>query len=79
MRGAVVNWFAKVAVSYDFANETVVAALSHFDRLVCRRPLPLENLVGHAGHWRVLTGKNTMKQIFSSLVFAAGCEPAASA
>lgn len=32
MRGAVVNWFAKVSVSYDFANETVVAALSHFDR-----------------------------------------------
>lgn len=39
MRGAVVNWFAKVSVSYNFANETVVAALSHFDRSVrCSRP-----------------------------------------
>lgn len=36
MRGAVVNWFAKVSVSYNFANETVVAALSHFDRSVPR-------------------------------------------
>lgn len=32
MRKAVVNWFANVSVSYGFANETVVAALSNFDR-----------------------------------------------
>lgn len=34
MRKAVVDWFAKVSISYDFANETVVAALSNFDRCV---------------------------------------------
>lgn len=34
MRKAVVNWFANVSVSYDFANETVVAALSNFDRSI---------------------------------------------
>lgn len=32
MRYAVVGWFAKVSASYEFANETVLAALSHFDR-----------------------------------------------
>lgn len=32
MRTAVVDWFAKVSLSYDFANETVVAAISNFDR-----------------------------------------------
>lgn len=51
MRGAVVNWFAKVAVSYDFANETVVAALSHFDRSVCWRCPPLDDLMLAAGEY----------------------------
>ncbi|CAM9106991.1 unnamed protein product [Ectocarpus sp. 8 AP-2014] len=43
MRGAVVNWFAKVSVSYDFANETVVAALSHFDRYVSLTVTPVND------------------------------------
>ncbi|CAM9724731.1 unnamed protein product, partial [Scytosiphon promiscuus] len=43
MRAAVVNWFAKVAVSYDFANETVVAALSHFDRYVSLTVAPVSD------------------------------------
>lgn len=36
MRKAVVHWFANVAISYEFGNETVVAALSNFDRWVLR-------------------------------------------
>eukprot|EP00903_Cladosiphon_okamuranus_P013742 g12793.t1 len=43
MRGAVVNWFAKVSVSYNFANETVVAALSHFDRYVSLTVTPVND------------------------------------
>ena len=41
MRHAVVNWFAKVSASYEFANETVLAALNHFDRCVSVSSVPL--------------------------------------
>eukprot|EP00752_Nemacystus_decipiens_P018470 g16560.t1 len=43
MRGAVVNWFSKVSVSYNFANETVAAALSHFDRYVSLTVAPVND------------------------------------
>ncbi|CAM9329475.1 unnamed protein product [Choristocarpus tenellus] len=43
MRAAVVEWFSGVALSYGFSRETVMVALSNFDRYVAKALRPVDS------------------------------------